>query len=290
MSSIKTSIQTLDKLGKQDIPGLIDLSTSVGWDYDQDEITTILSSGTIYGHKNKEGKIVSSAAIVEYDSLVASIGMVIVRDEYRGLGLGKTATEKCIESVKGNKTVMLIATDAGKPMYEKMGFISIDTVHKYLCDSFIPFRAIDFHSSSSIRDFNEEDIPQIIMLDNNAFGDNRKSFLLNRIKQATKVLVVRNADADLVGFGMVISGSENLLLGPIVAPDAETAYLLINHLTRNHSGKIRIDVPTGNDPFMTQLEQSGFAKVSQPPIMILNSTEMPKRNQTLYGIAAQIFG
>lgn len=290
MSSIKTSIQTLDKLGKQDIPGLIDLSTSVGWDYDQDEITTILSSGTIYGHKNKEGKIVSSAAIVEYDSLVASIGMVIVRDEYRGLGLGKMATEKCIESVKGKKTVMLIATEAGKSMYEKIGFISIDSVHKYLCDSFIPIRAIDFHSSSSIGDFNEEDIPQIIMLDKNAFGDNRKTFLLNRIKQSKKVLVVRNADGNLVGFGMAISGSENLLLGPIVAPDADTAYLLINHLARNHSGKIRMDVPSGNDNFMTQLEQSGFAKVSQPPIMILNSTEIPKRNKTLFGIAAQIFG
>jgi len=291
MSSIKTSIQALDKLGNQDITGLIDLSTSVGWDYDQDEITTILSSGTIYGHKNKEGKIVSSAAIVEYDSLVASIGMVIVREEYRGLGLGKTATEKCIESVKGNKTVMLIATEAGKPMYEKMGFISMDTVHKYLCDSFIPIRTIDFHSSSrSIGDFNEEDIPQIIMLDKNAFGDNRKTFLLKRIKQATKVLVVRNADDDLVGFGMAISGSENLLLGPIVAPDADTAYLLIDHLARNHPGKIRMDVPSGNKPFMTQLEQSGFTEVSQPPIMILNSTEMPKRNQTLFGIAAQIFG
>lgn len=41
---------------------------------------------------------------------------------------------------------------------------------------------------------------------------------------------------------------------------------------------------------MIQLEQSGFTKVSQPPIMILNATNMPNRNQTLYGIAAQIFG
>ncbi|MFX3673456.1 MAG: GNAT family N-acetyltransferase [Paenisporosarcina sp.] len=289
MISLKTSIQTLDKLDKQDIPGLIELSTSVGWDYNREEITTIMSSGIIYGHKNKEGKIVSSAAIVAYESKVASVGMVIVRGEYRGLGLGKRATEKCLESAKENTTVMLIATEAGKPMYEKMGFILIDTVHKYLCDSYIPI-LIDNFRNSSIENLQNEEIPQIITLDKNAFGDNRKTLLINRIKQAKKALVVRNADGNLVGFGLSISGTENLLLGPIIAPDAETAYLLINNLAKNHKGKIRIDVPSGNEHFMSQLVQSGFSKVSQPPIMILNSTKMPQRNRTLYGIAAQIFG
>lgn len=241
MSSLQTSIQTLDEFDIQDILGLIDLSTSVGWDYNEEEITTIISAGTIYGHKDKEGKIISSAAIVEYDSLVASIGMVIVRDEYRGYGLGKIATGKCIESVKGNTTVMLIATEAGKSMYEKMGFISIDTVHKYICDSFIPNRIDNLHNMT-IEDLNVEDMPQVILLDKNAFGDTRKKFLLNRIKHAKKALVVRNADGHIVGFGLAISGSENLLLGPIVAPNADTAYLLIDKFARNHPGKIRIDV------------------------------------------------
>jgi len=74
----------LVEFDKNDVLGLVELSTSVGWDYDEQEIRTILSSGKIYGHKNAVGKIVSSAAIIPYDTDLASIGMVIVNEEYRG--------------------------------------------------------------------------------------------------------------------------------------------------------------------------------------------------------------
>ncbi|WP_322741753.1 hypothetical protein [Fictibacillus phosphorivorans] len=67
-----------ERFDHNDVLGLIELSSSVGWDYDEGEINTILLSGNIYGHKNPKGKIVSSAAIIPYDTNLASIGMVIV--------------------------------------------------------------------------------------------------------------------------------------------------------------------------------------------------------------------
>ena len=95
-------------------------------------VRTVMSSGKIYGHKNTVGKIVPSAAIIPYDTDLASIGMVIVNEEYRGLGLGKKVTQKCIDSVSQNTLIMLISTEDGKPLYEKLGFINVDSVHKYL--------------------------------------------------------------------------------------------------------------------------------------------------------------
>lgn len=59
-----------------DDSGLVELSASVGWDYDEHEIGTVMAIGKIFGHKNTEGKIVSSAAINRYDSNLASVGMV----------------------------------------------------------------------------------------------------------------------------------------------------------------------------------------------------------------------
>lgn len=289
MSLFNTAELPLKEFGKQDIPGLIDLSTSVGWDYDLDEITTILSSGKIYGHKNEEGKIISSAAIIEYDSKLASIGMVIVRHEYRGLGFGKKATQKCIESTSKSATVMLIATEEGKLMYEKMGFKTVDSVHKFICNKYQPFATSRFNKSR-VELLRKEDIPELIMLDNHAVGDNRGTFLMKRIKQAKEALVVRSVEGNIIGYGLSIAGPVNLILGPIVAPDSLTANLIIDKLAKNHHGKIRIDVPSGNESFMSQLEESGFLKVSQPPIMIINSNELPLRNKTLYGIAAQVFG
>ncbi|UZM97875.1 hypothetical protein OL548_23475 [Lysinibacillus sp. MHQ-1] len=101
--------------------------------------------------------------------------------------------------------------------------------------------------------------------------------------------MLKNQNGKIIGFGLSILGPENLLIGPIVAPNSQTAALIIDGLVINHQGKIRIDVPSSNDELMLFLEKSGFIKVSNPPIMIKNSIKMPYRNKELFAIAAQIF-
>ncbi|WP_340085052.1 GNAT family N-acetyltransferase [Siminovitchia sp. FSL H7-0308] len=290
MVTSNKQILTLVPFDKSDVPGLIELSASVGWDYDKKEIGTVLSSGKIFGHKNAEGEIVSSAAIIPYDTFLASIGMVIVHKNFRGMGLGKEATKKCIESVSKETVIMLIATEEGKPLYEKMGFNTVDFVHKYICDHYIANTKPLNNSEIIIEEFSEVDIDELLKLDEDAFGDKRSRFLMARIKQCEKCLVVKDNNGLIVGYGLSISGPINLILGPIVAPDYQTAIVLIDKLSSKHQGKLRIDVPSGNNEFMMLLEKSGFVNVNQPPIMVMNAVNMPSRNNTLVGIAAQVFG
>ena len=89
------------------------MSSAIGWDYDKNEIQTVLLSGKIFGHKNYRGEIVSSSAIIPYGNKIAYIGMVIVHPKYRGQGLAKEATQKCIDFVESNIAIMLIATEEG---------------------------------------------------------------------------------------------------------------------------------------------------------------------------------
>lgn len=286
---IKTELELME-FDKYDVLGLVELSRSVGWDYDEYEIRTVMSSGKIYGHKNTVGRIISSAAIIPYDTDLASIGMVIVNDEYRGIGLGKKATQKCIDSVSQNTSIMLISTEDGKPLYEKLGFITVDSVHKYLSDNYIPPKLFNNQQEITIEKYHENDINEIIELDSAAFGDRRSKLLFNRINQSKQCLVVRNLKGKIIGFGLSILGPQNLLIGPIVAPDVQTASLIIDELLINHQGKLRIDVPSSNDELMLFLQERGFVKVSNPPIMIKNSKNMPYRNKELFAITAQIFG
>jgi ribosomal protein S18 acetylase RimI-like enzyme len=283
------TVLKLVEFDKNDVLGLIELSASVGWDYDEHEIRTVMSSGNIFGHRNTEGKIVSSAAIIPYDTNLASLGMVIVNEEYRGLGLGKKATQKCIDSVSHNTSIMLISTKDGKPLYENLGFITVDYVYKYLSDKYIPTKLLN-NREITVEKYSENDFNEIIELDSAAFGDKRRKFLLNRINQSKQCLVVRNLQGKIIGFGLSILGPINLLIGPIVAPDSQTAALIIDGLVLNHQGKLRIDVPSSNDELMLFLEKSGFVKVNHPPIMIKNSINLPYRNKELFAIAAQIFG
>ncbi|MGR3762987.1 GNAT family N-acetyltransferase [Rossellomorea sp. NS-SX7] len=274
-----------------DIPGLIELSGSVGWDYDEREIGTVLSSGKLFGHRNSEGKIVSSAAIIPYETEFASLGMVIVHKDFRGLGLGKIVTQKCIDSVSSSTSVMLIATEEGKPLYEKMGFQTVDCVHKYLCDDYSPLNGEQSHNSKvTIETFNEHDFIELVMLDEAAFRDKRSTLLRQRIKQSEQCLVAKNDKGCVIGFGLSIQGPVNLIIGPVVAPTSHTAAIIVDRLAIDHRGKRRIDVPSGNDEWLSFLEERGFKKVSQPPVMMKNSERMLSRNHTLFGIAAQVFG
>ncbi|WP_349409862.1 GNAT family N-acetyltransferase [Pseudalkalibacillus sp. SCS-8] len=276
------------QLFESDIPGLIALSESVGWDYAEEEIRTVLYSGQIFGHKNEEGAIVSSAAILPYEGQLASIGMVIVHESYRGLGLGRKATEACMQSLPEGTTSMLIATHEGIPLYRKMGFKEVDHVHKFICNRFVS-KPLDLEGFQ-IRAFRDEDINQIILLDVHAFGHSRETFLKRRIQQSKDCLVVIDREESVIGFGLSIPGPVNLILGPIVAPDSHLAACLIHQLAANHDGKLRIDVPSGQEPFMNTIWKWGFEEVKQPPVMIHNGDLMPPRNGTLFGIAAQIFG
>ncbi|KAA0547223.1 GNAT family N-acetyltransferase [Bacillus sp. BGMRC 2118] len=285
----KNTLLRLVEFDKHDIPGIVDLSTSVNWDYDEYEIGTVMASGKIFGHKNKEGKIVSSAAVIPYDHNLASIGMVIVHRDFRGFGLGREAAQKCIDYVPIDSSILLIATEEGKPLYKKMGFSEVDSVHKYLCDTYIDGQPLH-HDGVFIENFNERDFDDIVKLDQAAFGDKRSNFLKHRINQSNQCLVARDKNGNIIGYGLSIVGPINTILGPIVSPDVHTTKLILDRLASKHQGKLRIDVPSGQEDFMQFLKQSGFKKASNPPIMMINSVTMPLRNKTLFGIAAQIFG
>ncbi|MGG2015208.1 GNAT family N-acetyltransferase [Bacillus sp. S10(2024)] len=192
----------LSILDENDIEGLISLSELVGWDYDRNEIRTVMSSGKILGHKNEMGQIVSSAAIIAYDTNLASIGMVIVNPKYRGQGLGKKATKECINLAAEKTSIMLIATTEGKPLYKKMGFHEVGYVHKFICNN---YTASDEYFSTRLKaeELRENDLNTVIELDKNAFGDSRREFLVNRIRQSHQSLVLKDEFGSILGIHRV---------------------------------------------------------------------------------------
>jgi predicted N-acetyltransferase YhbS len=265
------------------------LTASVGWDYGEPDFHTILSSGTIYGHKNEQGEVVSSAAIFPYGETLASIGMVIVNEHCRGYGLGRELTEACIQSTADDVTIMLIATEEGRKLYEKLGFHAVTTVHKYLCEHYTPLD-LGYDMEYVILPLTEAHFEQVRALDRNSVGADRGEFLQARIRQAKQAVVVTDQKGSLKGYGLSIEGPSNLILGPIVAADDHTAARILQELAFEHRRRLRIDVPDGQEYFMHHLEQTGFIKTTQPPVMIRNAAQLPRRNDTLYGIAAQAFG
>lgn len=279
----------VDRLRKENIEDIVALSSYIGWDYNGEEIETIFDSGIVYGVWNRRKELIASAAIILYGEKVASIGMVIVHPDYKGRGIGKAITDSCIKSVSTQTPIMLIATDEGKPLYEKLGFRAVSYVSKYICNS---YNVNDYciGNEDYIMNYEECDLEKIIKIDEDAFGTSRNEFLKQRIMQSDQCVVVKDTKENVVGYGISIQTPENKIIGPIAAKNDAMAMRIVHDLAREHHGKLRIDVPEGKKDFMKKLEITGFQKVNTPPIMMRNSDQFLKRNGELYSIAAQIFG
>ncbi|PFT69531.1 GNAT family N-acetyltransferase [Bacillus cereus] len=279
----------VERLRKEQIGDIVALSSYIGWDYNREEIDTVFNSGIVYGVWNERKELIASAAIILYGEELASIGMVIVHPNYKGRGIGKVITNSCMSSVSAQTPIMLIATDEGKPLYEKLGFRVVSYVSKYICNS---YNVNDYcvGNEDYMVKYEECDLEKIIKIDENAFGTNRKVFLKKRIMQSEQCNVVKDKEQNVLGYGLSIQTPENKIIGPVVAKNNAMAMRIVHDLARGHNGKLRMDVPEGKNDFMKELEIAGFKKVNTPPIMMKNSNRLLKRNGELYSIAAQIFG
>ncbi|MFI8674441.1 GNAT family N-acetyltransferase [Bacillus thuringiensis] len=279
----------VEHLRKEQIGDIVALSSYIGRDYNREEIDTVFNSGIVYGVWNERKELIASAAIILYGEALASIGMVIVHPNYKGRGIGKVITNSCMSSVSAQTPIMLIATDEGKPLYEKLGFRVVSYVSKYICNS---YNVNDYcvGNEDYMVKYEECDLEKIIKIDENAFGTNRKVFLKKRIMQSEQCNVVKDKEQNVLGYGLSIQTPENKIIGPVVAKNNAMAMRIVHDLARGHNGKLRMDVPEGKNDFMKELEIAGFKKVNTPPIMMKNSNRLLKRNGELYSIAAQIFG
>ncbi|PEO57781.1 GNAT family N-acetyltransferase [Bacillus wiedmannii] len=279
----------VERLRREQIDDIVALSSYIGWDYNREEIETIFDSGIVYGVWNEREKLIASAAIILYGEKLTSIGMVIVHPDYKGRGIGKAITNSCIKSVSVQTPIMLIATDEGKPLYEKLGFRAVSYVSKYICNSYNANHKCA-EAEEYMMGYKEEDLEEIIKIDEGAFGTSRNEFLKQRIMQRDQCVVVKDTIENVVGYGISIQTPENKIIGPIVAKNDAMAMRIVHALARGHDGRLRMDVPKGKDDFLKELESAGFQKVNTPPIMMKNSNQLLKRNNELYSIAAQIFG
>jgi GNAT superfamily N-acetyltransferase len=277
----------LERLTAADIPDVVCLSEMLGWDYGEQEIRLVLEAGQLFGHRNSEGTVVSTSAIFPYAGELASLGLVMVDPAYRRRGLATVLVQRCLAAAV-SCPVMLVATSQGMPLYEKLGFKTVDTLHKLVAEKY-PGLCGPVRNDAGLSPLTELDIPDIMRLDRQAFGADRGKFILLRIRQAAHTAVLRDRSGRLTGYALGVQTPERLVIGPVIATNWRDAAILVDAIARNHEGTMRIDIPSGHQELISWMLRCGFRLANIPPVMMLGSGPLPPRHN-LFAVAAQAYG
>ena len=276
----------IDQLIPDDCDSIISLSSSVGWDYTQREVQVFLTAGRLFGHRREGGRIVSCAGVFPYGKL-ASIGVVIVHPKFQGQGFGRALMQRCLTEVSDIPTI-LVSTVQGQRLYTSLGFQTVSYIHKLLSKQ--PLRWSESVERWRFKVLGKEDYLGVIRLDEEVFGANRGKFLTPRFPLLHEGIVLRDSEEILRGYAMSVTRNNLLIVGPVVAPDHDSALAMVHYLTREWSGPIRVDVPSAQDRFLDRLTRLGMYEEERPPVMMRNGDTLPGDRSRLYAIAAQAFG
>jgi GNAT superfamily N-acetyltransferase len=122
---------------------------------------------------------------------VAWLGHIIVHPDFRNRGLGGIITKALVEQMhaKNCKTIYLIATELGEPVYKKIGF-ETETEYVFFKDL---VKNIDWNPSAEVIPYNPSHKDQIIEIDRFVSGENRmvhlERFLSNGFVHMTDDIV-----------------------------------------------------------------------------------------------------
>ncbi|UTE71770.1 GNAT family N-acetyltransferase [Rossellomorea marisflavi] len=276
----------LGNVGVSDKKNIVQLSREVGWDYCEEDVEEVLKSGRMVGHRLDSGEVISSAALFPYGEELATLGVVIVNPAYKGRGLGRELAEAVLAS-KGERSILLVATREGKPLYEKMGFRETGMITKYIASTFHPAQ---IQHELFLAPMTYEDIEEVAKLDTQAFRGDRIEMLRARYERSISAVVLRDSLGRMIGYGMCVQGSVHRVAGPVVAPTAYEAAGILQELLRMGEGSVRLDTSTDDDAFHSYLEGFGFEEDSHSPIMVLGEDVLAARNGMLFALASQALG
>lgn len=204
-----------------------------------------------------QGRLIGTAFTCAQGSY-ATIGLVIVSDEYQGQGIGRKLMELAIEAC-GSRTAILNATLAGAPLYASQGFVDFGHIQQHQGPALAP-AAQELAADESCRSLTEADHAELLKLANAGTGLDRAT-VLNDLFDVVEHSVGIERDGHLCAFALLRPFGRGRCIGPVIAENPEQAkHLIAVLLAQVPDAFVRIDIPS-NSGLAPWLEEAGLKQV-----------------------------
>jgi GNAT superfamily N-acetyltransferase len=265
------SFPTIRRLGPDDLRGCVALSVDRGWSPERAKWSLLLGCAEAFGvdapDGDASGRLAGAVVLTRWGPDLASVGMMLVATRYARRGLGRALMEHLLAEA-GEATVTLFATDMGRPLYEKLGFLPVRRSVSFV-GTFRPSRvgAGTGALAGFTRPAAEADLPSILALDKAAFGADRGR-VLTRLPSFAEHLAVLETEQGISGYAAAWRNlPSSATIGPVVAPDAEAAKRLVADLAAKVSGTIRLDLDPDRSELPAWAHARGLEPVSRNAVM-----------------------
>jgi GNAT superfamily N-acetyltransferase len=239
----------------------------------------------------ENGLVCGTATTICYEERFAWIGMVLVDPEYRKQGIGTQLLKKTIEYLDQKKipTMKLDATPQGRPLYEKLGFVS-----EYEIERWVLKRSPGSNANvakANRAPLTEAQLKNILEIDRDVFGADR-GFLLRSLRDEAPEFALSDwADGKPLGYAFGRRGSFSDHLGPWMATSSAAAERLLDEfLAQSSRENILVDRLTANAMTAELLRARGFAFARNLSRMYRGPNTYPGNPASLCAITGPEFG
>ncbi|WP_434557615.1 GNAT family N-acetyltransferase [Pseudomonas sp. Z5-35] len=239
-----------------DVPAAHALSVQLKWPHRLEDWAMLQRVAQGYVVLDQERLIGTAFTCGQGD--YATIGLVIVSDEYQGQGIGRKLMELAIEAC-GSRTAVLNATLAGAPLYASQGFVEFGYIQQHQGQA-LASAAPELASGQRCRPLASADHAELIRLANAGSGLDRAA-VLNDVFADVEQGVGIERDGRLCAFALMRPFGRGRCIGPVIAQDATQARHVIAVLVAQvPEAFVRIDIPAdcGLAPW---LEDIGLKRV-----------------------------
>lgn len=221
------------RLTSADLPACLDLAGDRQWLAEEHKWRLLFEIGTVYGVRDDAGDLIATATLTRFADL-AAVSMVLVATRYSRRGLG-TRLMTHVLAEAGEAHVFLNATVYGRPLYERLGFVTVGTTSTYLGT---PTRTGAPGGSRAAR---AADLPAIRALDARVNGVDRAA-LMARLPAFVERLRVVEREGVITGYAGAWRNLDTTVIGPVIASSPVDAAALIGDLRASAETVVRLDL------------------------------------------------
>ncbi len=266
-----------------DLPAAHDLSVQLKWPHRQEDWAMLqrVSDGFVV----MDGERLIGSAFTCPQGDYATIGLVIVSNDYQGQGIGRRLMEKAIAAC-GSRTPVLNATLAGAPLYASQGFVEFGHVQQHQGPVQVPALSA-LAQGESCRALDANDHTALLALAKAASGLDRRDVLRDvQVEHAVGI----ERDGQLRGFALLRPFGRGRCIGPVVAENIEQAkYLIGTLLAPLQDAFVRIDIPVSCG-LNGWLENAGLKNIDTVAQMAMGTPPQPSQGVYPFALITQAIG